>query len=214
MVEKILGQINSENAQSICAKILEDADLESKSVIERAKVQAQTISEETKKIFANKKQILLAELEKDLEKSQDKVLSTLNLEKKRILLEARSKFVDSVFTIVKQKALDFRKDSRYPEFIFNSIIEGAQVIEESEIEIFYSYLDEHIFTNEFLDRLKAKILVVMGKSFNISLNKNDYKDLGVIINSKDGRLIFDNRFLSRLGRSYDQFYIELLKEAQ
>ncbi len=214
MVEKILGQINSENAQSICTKIQEDADSETKVIIERAKVQADEISKNSEKMFNNKKQFLMAELEKDLQKSQEKISSTLNLEKKRILLEARSKFVDSVFAVVKQKALDFRKDAKYSEFIFASIIEGAQIIETGDIEIFYSYIDEAIFTNEFLNRLKTKITAVVGKSCTISLNKNEFKDLGVIINSKDGRLVYDNRFLSRLGRNYDQFYIELLKEAQ
>jgi vacuolar-type H+-ATPase subunit E/Vma4 len=48
---------------------------------------------------------------------------------------------------------------------------------------------------------------------SLKFNKADFSDLGVIVNSIDGRIMYDNRFLARLERVKEEVYMELLKES-
>ena len=47
----------------------------------------------------------------------------------------------------------------------------------------------------------------------VEFKKSDFSEIGVIVQSQDGRLLFDNRFSARLKRAYDEIYMKLLKEA-
>jgi len=82
-----------------------------------------------------------------------------------------------------------------------------------DVVVYYAAQDEHIFDKDFVKNLTGRCSAAMNKTCVLTLNKSDFKDLGVIINSADGRMMFDNRFSARLERIYDDIYMELLKEA-
>jgi vacuolar-type H+-ATPase subunit E/Vma4 len=213
MDKKILEKINEENAQVICAKISLDADEEIKSILDGARKESEKILGQAKSAAESNKQAVLKNLEREIQKSREKILSSLNLEKKRLVLGEKDKFVRSVLEEVKNKSEGFRAESAYPEFLERSIVEGIKVIEECDIEVFYSYQDEHLFNESFVKKIKAASFAVMKKDCDIKFKKADFKDLGVIVNSTGGRMMYDNRFLTRLERSREEIYMELLKES-
>lgn len=213
MDRKILNQKNEENADAICAKIREDADYETKNVLARANKEAEKILKEAQRQAENKKEELLRNLDKEIEKTQERLLSALNLEKKRLVMAEKSKFVEEVLDTVKKQAQDFRNSADYVNFLEKAIIEGTEVIDEADIEIFYSFLDEHIMHDSFIRKIENICSDNLKQKCSIKLKKSDFKDLGVIVNSQDGRMMYDNRFLARLERIYDEVYMELLKEA-
>jgi len=213
MDKKLLNQKNEENADAICAKIREDADYETKNILARANKEAERILKEAKELGEKKKEQLLRNFDKEIEKTRERILSTINLEKKRIILEEKSKFVEDILTNVKSQAQDFRKSEGYIEFLEKAIIEGVKVIDEGDIDVFYSFLDENILHDGFIKKLENICSLTLKQKCSIKLKKSDFEDLGVIVNSQDGRMSYDNRFLARLERIYDAVYMELLKEA-
>jgi len=210
---KILGKINQENAQVICSKISEDADDEIKSILGAARKESEKINSAARKVIEDKNQVIFKDLEREIQKSREKILSSLNLEKKRLVLGEKDKFIQSVLAQVKKKAEDFRRESNYLEFLKNAIIEGVEVIEENNIEIYYSVLDERIFNDDFKDKIEKACSQILKTECSLKFNKADFSDLGVIVNSIDGRIMYDNRFLARLERVKEEVYMELLKES-
>jgi vacuolar-type H+-ATPase subunit E/Vma4 len=114
---------------------------------------------------------------------------------------------------VKQKAARFRSDPGYSEFLVRAIVEGMQVLDVNQGVVYYAAADEHIFNGDFVKKVTDSLRKAMNKECSLTLNKSDFKDIGVIVNSQDGRMMYDNRFDARLGRMYEDIYMELLKGA-
>jgi vacuolar-type H+-ATPase subunit E/Vma4 len=213
MKKELLSNVNQDNAEAICAKINQDADLEVKQLFERAQKEAQHILDGAKKEAETQKAALLRDLEKEVEKGKERILSTLNLEKKRLILDGKQKFVEEVLSDVKQKAAMFRNDPGYTEFLIQAIVEGMEVLDVDRGVIYYAAADEHIFNGGFMKKAAEACRKALAKECSLTLNKSDFNDIGVIVNSHDGRMMYDNRFEARLNRMYEDIYMELLKGA-
>ncbi|MFA6385006.1 MAG: V-type ATP synthase subunit E family protein [Candidatus Omnitrophota bacterium] len=213
MNKEPVSPMDHENADAICAKIRQDAEAEVKQLSDRAQAQSQEILAQAKTTASAQKAALLHDLEKEIDKSRDRILSTLNLEKKRLILEGKQRFVDQVIAEVRQKAARSRGESAYGKFLSDGILEGMRVLDVPNAVVYYAAQDEHIFNNDFVKKLTDRCGAAMNKTCVLTFNKSDFKDIGVIINSMDGRMMYDNRFSARLERMYDDIYMELLKEA-
>jgi vacuolar-type H+-ATPase subunit E/Vma4 len=213
MDKKLLNQKNEENALAICSKIREDTDYETKNMLARANKEAQRILREPRDMDEKKKEGILKDLNKEIEKSKERVISALNLEKKKLVMEEKRRFAEDVLDNVKKQAQDFRNSAVYPDFLEKAIVEGSGVIDETEIEVLYSFLDENIMHDGFIKKIENICSDSLKRKCFIKLKKSDFKDLGVIVNSCDGRMMYDNRFLARLARIYEDVYMELLKES-
>jgi vacuolar-type H+-ATPase subunit E/Vma4 len=212
MDDKVLGKINQENAQVICSKISEDADGEIKSILEASRKESEKINSAARKVVEDKNQVIFKETEREIQKSREKIMSSLQLEKKRLVLSQKDKFIQSVLDQVNKKSQEFRRENSYPDFLKNAIIEGAEVIEENNIEVYYSGSDERVFNDDFKNQAGKACSQVLKTNCSLKFIKADFTDPGVIVNSVDGRIVFDNRFLARLDRVKEEVYMELLKE--
>ena len=121
------------------------------------------------------------------------------MEKRRVCLEAKSLFIEDVIAAVKREAENFRGSKDYVKFLREAILEGIKIVDDRKVQVFYSHLDE-------------KAISQVG-DLPVEFKRSDFGEIGVIVQSQDGRLLFDNRFSARLKRSYDEIYVKLLKEA-
>jgi V/A-type H+/Na+-transporting ATPase subunit E len=216
MKKELLSQIediNRENAQELCEKIRQDGDYEVGSILSRAKKEADAIAEEGRKQAEKKAQELAKETDKDTAKIKEKIFSTLSMEKKRIILEDKNSLLAKVLERVKKLAEEFRRSKDYPDFLASAVLEGAKVIDAPEIDIQYSQADAKIFTEGFAAKMQALCGEKLGRKQVMKFQSAGFEDIGVIVRSLDGRLSYDNRFISRLNRVYDEVYMELLRGA-
>lgn len=197
--KKDLSKINGENADKICSKVREASDAEAELLLEKAHKERERILAEAAAEARLKAQSIISLVEKDIAQKRDKIFSTVNMEKKRISLEARSLFVSDVISLVRQEAEKFRQDPGYAKFLKDAILEGVKVVDDKKAQVFYSGLDE--------------ALISQMKDLGVEFKKSDFSEPGVIVQAKDGRSLFDNRFSARLKRLYDDIYVKLLKEA-
>jgi len=212
MNNKNTGEKNQENADLICAKINQEADEECNVILERARKEAEKILMSARLEADEKKQRILKDADIEIQESVEKIKSSLNLEKKRLFLEEKDTFIHSVFAAVKQKLEEFRADNGYLRFLENAILECLKVIGEINFVVSYSYLDENIFNDAFMKRIEKICQDVEKMDCHISFKKADFRDSGVIVNSSDGRIMYDNRLSARLERAKDRIYQQLLKE--
>lgn len=213
MNKNIVASANHENADAICARISQDAAMEAQKIAERAQSQAQQIVARAKEESAASTEAARRRVDREIEKDKDRLLSTLNLEKKRLILDGKQAFVDKVLAEVKAIAVRWRQDPGYEDFVIGAVLEGIRVLDVHQVVVYYAAADAHIFTEGFAKRLTDRCSAVLGQSCEVTFNKSDFSDPGVIINSRDGRMMYDNRFSARLERMYDDIYMELLKEA-
>jgi len=75
----------------------------------------------------------------------------------------------------------------------------------------YSSKDSSIIDNVFIKDVEEKSTAEF-KKISLEFKKSDFGDIGVIVQARSGRRIYDNRFSARLKRAHDEIYMSLLKE--
>lgn len=202
MDKSLYLKVKIEDAEEICKRIIEDAASQADAVLINAKKEKARILEEANIEAENKKKEILKKNEADIEKIKQKIFSTLNLEKKKLFLEEKSGFIKAVLEKAREMAVEFRKNPGYKKFLENAISEGVEVIGGGEIEVLYSGLDEKIIKEDLIKDIKGVAL---------KFKKSEFKDIGVIVQSLDSRLIYDNTFSARFKRLHDEIYMNLLR---
>jgi V/A-type H+-transporting ATPase subunit E len=202
MDKSLYSKAKIEDTGEICRRIIEDATFQADFMLTRAEKEKSEILKEANQEAENKKKEILRKNEIDIEKIKQKIFSTLNLEKKKLFLEEKGRFIESIIEKVRETAMEFRKDPGYKKFLEKAVSEGVEVVGEKEAEVLYSGLDEKIIKDDFIKNINGVAL---------EFKKSDFKDIGVIVQSKDSRLIYDNTFSARFKRLYDEIYMDLLK---
>jgi V/A-type H+-transporting ATPase subunit E len=197
--KKDISKINSENAGEICSRIREESSEESEIILGKAHKERERILSEAFRGAEERARVILSAAEKETAQKRERIFSTVTMLKRRVDLEAKSLFIADVVAAVKREAESFRGSGDYVKFLREAILEGIKIVDDKKAQVFYSHLDEGI-VSRFND-------------LPVEFKKSDFADIGVIVQSQDGRVLFDNRFSARLKRAYDEIYMKLLKEA-
>jgi Archaeal/vacuolar-type H+-ATPase subunit E len=197
--KKEISKISAENADEICSRIREESSVEADLLLGKAHKERERILSEASKAARAEAGAILVVSEKESAENRERIFSTVSILKRRADLEARALFIADVIEVVKREAESFRGDKDYVKFLREAVLEGIKVVDEKRPQIFYSHLDE------------AAISQI--SDLPVEFKKSDFSEIGVIAQSQDGRLLFDNRFSARLKRAYDEIYMKLLKEA-
>jgi vacuolar-type H+-ATPase subunit E/Vma4 len=206
-------RVNGQEAQQICAKIREEAESQITDILGRARKEAEKILAQAAQTAADKKTQMLKELDTQLNQARERILSALNLGKKKIFLGEKNKFAQEVLEGVIKESERFRNSEGYRAFLKKAIIEGASVIDTQDLDVFYSGFDAGVVDESFIKDTTTLAADKFRKSLVFKFHKSDFKDIGVIVQSQDGHLSYDNRFLARLKRAQENVYMKLLKEA-
>lgn len=197
--KKDISKINGENAGQICSRIREESSGEAQLLLGKAHKERERILSEASEDARARAQAIMSAAEKEIAQKRERIFSTVTIEKRRVDLEARSLFIEDVIAAVKREAEKFRTSHDYMKFLREAILEGIKVVDDKKALVFYSHLDDGL-----ISRLK---------DLPVEFKKSDFAEIGVIVQSNDGRLLFDNRFSARLKRAYDEIYMKLIKEA-
>ncbi|MDD5194988.1 MAG: V-type ATP synthase subunit E [Candidatus Omnitrophica bacterium] len=212
MKKKDGNQKQEENALVLCRKIKEDVEREINVIILDAQKEAAAIMRLAQEEAANKKDEILKKFNKESQQLKEKIFSTINIEKKRIVLDEKNRLIEEVFEQLKTYAQEFRNKPEYINFLNQAALGGIGTIDADDIDIFYSFLDEKIITADFKKNIENQCRESLKKSVSIKWQKKDFNDIGVIVQSSDGHLVCDNCFLSRFKLKREEFYMSLLRE--
>ncbi|MCX5666508.1 MAG: V-type ATP synthase subunit E family protein [Candidatus Omnitrophica bacterium] len=197
--KKDVSKINGENAEKICSRISEESSEEAGLLLGKAHKERERILSEALKEAQTLTRAILSAAEKEVAQKRERIFSTVTMEKRRVDLETKSLFIADVIAAVKREAENFRGNKDYVKFLRDAILEGVKIIDDKNAQVFYSHLDEGAISQV--------------KDLTVEFKKSDFGEIGVMVQSRDGRLLFDNRFSARLKRAYDEIYMKLLKEA-
>jgi vacuolar-type H+-ATPase subunit E/Vma4 len=205
--------VQEKNAGLIIDHIKEESGREAATIIERARGEAEKIVQDGAAETERTQTQMREALRQELEKMRERIFSSVNLEKKRIVLEEKDNFIQQVVAGVRDLAGQVRKSPGYDDFLRRAVAEGARVVDDAQVEVTYSAADEKLFLSAgFVPSLESFCRDLLKKPVALRCIKGDFDEPGVIISSVDGRIQFDNRFSSRLTRREGEIYERLLKE--
>jgi len=131
------------------------------------------------------------------EKEKQKILSTAEMEVKRMVLNCRESLIDEAFALARQKFEAFKKTKEYTDILKKHIIASIGELEGNSFTIVVSKADSFSLSDAVVNMIKKE---TGKKGLKLKLEEVE-KDLGgVIVREKDGKVSIDNTFDSMLNR--------------
>lgn len=188
------------NVEALKNKILEQAREEASNALDRARRIAERdlvyAREEAEEIKAQQR----AEVQPLLEAEKKKIVVAAEMEARKKLLEKKEELVDRIFTEAENRLIELRGSKDYVHVISRSIEEAVTTIDADAI-VEFGEKDSDIFTPDYISSIESRIGESLGRKLQLQFQCIGGKiSAGVIIKSKDGRIIIDNSFSGRLRR--------------
>ena len=186
------------DVESLKNKILEQAREEASKALDRAQRVAERdlvyAKEEAEEIKAQQR----AEIQPLLEAEKKKIIVTAEMEARKKLLEKKEELVDRIFAEAENRLMELRGSKDYVDIISRSIEEAVTTINGDTI-VEFGEKDSDIFTPDYISSIESRIAESLGRKLQLQFQCVGGKiSAGVIIKSKDGRIIMDNSFSGRL----------------
>ncbi len=181
-------------------EILKQAKEQSLSILDRA----QRISERDLEFAREEAEEIIQQQRAKIQPSIDmeikKITASAEMEARKTLLLKKEELVSRIFDEAKKKMEEMRYSDFYTNFIIKSIIDSVSTI-GNELDIEFGEQDKNIFTSEMMSSIESQV----SKSLNQNVKLNfkcvgDEISAGIIIRSKDGKVILDNSFSSLIRR--------------
>lgn len=195
---------DNSSAEKICQQIREDSQKEAETIIQKAKRNAGLrikLAQGEAKRYVKEHNLKVAG---QIEQIEQKVLAGVNLEIRKIILQAREKIIDSVLQAIRKKGAEFRQQQEYENWLNKVIIEGIRNIGDKNITVIISRQDAALVP-KIENNIKEALTVTVVTDENVH-------DTGAIIKSADGRKVFYNIFSARLERLMPKLRLLIVKE--
>lgn len=192
-VDKICEQIKGDGAKEIDS-ILEKAKSTAAAIIAKAEGEARSVGERILKDATEKGTI-----------AKKRVLSSVNLEVRRIRLKAREEVVNAVMDAVRADVERGRKREDYPQILAALVAEALRVLEGEEFIVYADGRDLALLDSAVFPRVRELM-----KKNGRSVKRIETKALpaptagGVQVGVPGGNVIFDNTFEARMYRYRDE----------
>ena len=197
----------SDQPQSIkdfCTRIEEDAAKEIAGILDRAEYTAKARAAQFLQEAQDQKEAILGKAAEDAKTARRLVLSDLNLELKKVGLRIKGEIVEETMSLLRQRLAELRSSQEYVDFLIGLAIEGINVLGVPEIVLHLGEKDASLFTQDLVDAVQKRAKELSGKDTRVSIARETIKgSSGLRVESKDGRLLYDNTIESRIERLGD-----------
>ncbi|KEH87520.1 ATP synthase subunit E [Clostridium novyi A str. BKT29909] len=192
------------NITGLTNKIIGDAKVSSKEIMDDAKKKEKIIIDEKVSIAENERKLILSKAEEESKVRAGRIISNANLQVRDMKLSAKIEVLDNVFNAAVEE-LSRMTEGELLNFIKNTIllldIDGDEEIIVGE--------NEDRVTTEFINEIN-KELKAKGKLGKIKLSQKRIKIKGGYILAKNG-IEINNTFESRVKSLRDDMEAEVAK---
>jgi len=180
-------------------------------VLKQAKDQAITIVDREQRIserdmvFAKEdaekiKEQQRAKIQSLVDTEKRKIMAAAEMEARRMLLDKKEELISRLFDEAETKLEEMRGSKLYIDVIDKSIENAVNVIGDDLI-VEFGDKDKTVFVNDITSSIESNVSKAMGKKVKLQFRSaGDTISAGVIIKSKDERMIIDSSFTNLIKR--------------
>jgi len=195
--------------QKLKEEILNDAQKKAERIIKKAQSDAEKIIERAKKEAEEFRNLTISKATERAEKERIRIFSSLPLEKQRSVRQAQENVMNKAIQQALQK-LNNSDGFDYKQSLKELTIQGALAVDEETVVCRIRTKDTPIFTETFVKEIIDTLRTKYQKSILVKISSDDkLQDNGVIIESLDGRKIYNNTYELRLKRKTDQIRLKI-----
>ncbi len=183
-----------DNIQRLSREIIQQAEADAEKILTEAKAKAEQIRNHAQEVVAADKKRILEQAKNDADRIRGQAIATAQLNARTLILESREKLLVSVFESSMEKIPSVQNYSDYPAIVENMALEAITQLNVKKV-----ILHADKITN---DLLKDSVLKKISTKFDgtIELGEPLKKGTGIIAETADGHLNYDNTLETRLHR--------------
>ncbi|MRS02686.1 hypothetical protein EG832_05605 [bacterium] len=183
-----------DNIQRLSREIIQQAEADAEKILTEAKAKAEQIRNHAQEVIAADKKRILEQAKNDADRIRGQAIATAQLNARTLILESREKLLVSVFESSMEKIPTVQNYSDYPAIVENMALEAITQLNVKKV-----ILHADKVTN---DLLKDSVLKKISTKFDgtIELGEPLKKGTGIIAETADGHLNYDNTLETRLRR--------------
>lgn len=183
-----------EDIEILSRAILKEADVDAEQIREDAKAKANAILQRAREEAEKERKEILDQARQEAERLRSQVVANAQLKARTLELEHREKLLDRVFDAAKQKLPSIQKRADYNKFATQLLREALVQLKASKAQVQADEVTRKALSNGALSELS--------KELNAEIEMGDplEEGSGVVVDTADGHLHFDNTLETRLRR--------------
>jgi vacuolar-type H+-ATPase subunit E/Vma4 len=140
------------------------------------------------------------------EKERQKILSTVEMEMKKLVLNSRESLIDDAFKKALEKFEEFRKTKEYQKILLGQIILSIAELSGKEFVVDVYKGDGLKIGAETLKQIEKE---TKKKGLTVEINEVDNDLGGVVVREKKGKISVDNTLMSILDRKKNEIRVKV-----
>jgi len=183
-----------ENIEALSHAMLSDAKAEAEQILAEARTKADAIRQKAEDEAAAERAQILERASSEADRLRGQMIATTQMKTRTMELDHREKLLEKVFVAANQQLADVQKRSDYNAIARRLVREALTQLKPSSAKIRADKITQSSLTKQVMDELS--------KEFNSSLVFGEplEQGIGVIIETDDGHLQYDNTLETRLSR--------------
>jgi vacuolar-type H+-ATPase subunit E/Vma4 len=183
-----------ENMESLSHAMASEARAEAEQAVAEAKVKAEAIRKKGQDQANAVRAEIMARAHQDADRLRGQVVATTQMKARTLELDHREKLLNNVFAASRKKIPGVQEWTDYNQIALRLLHEALSQLTAANIMVKADATTRKFYTDE--------VLAGLAKEFGaeISLGKPLEKGTGVMVESADGHLTFDNTLETRLSR--------------
>ena len=184
-----------ENIEALSRAMLSEAKAEAELIKTDAQAKADAIRQKAQAQTAGERSEILDRARQEAERLRGQVVATTQMKARTLELDHREKLLLSVFTSALQELHSVEQWNNYQEIALSLVREALLQLNSNKMKIRVDEYTKKFLTDQVLEEIskELKVHVSFGKPL-------DLQGTGVIVETDDGHLQFDNTLETRLTR--------------
>jgi vacuolar-type H+-ATPase subunit E/Vma4 len=183
-----------ENIEALSRAILRDAADEAGQIHEDAKAKADAIRQRAQEQSEAERKTILERAKHEADRLRSQAVATAQLKARTVQLEYREKLLDKVFDAARQRLSSIQKRADYGQVSEQLLREALTQLNATSAEVRADQATQKSLKEETLQKISKEL------NAKISIGKPLEKGAGLVIDTSDGRLHYDNTLETRLSR--------------
>ncbi len=184
----------TENSETLSQAILSEAQAEVETILAGARAKADGILQQAQEKAAAERKAILERGAQEAARLRGQAVATAQLKARALELEHREKLLNEVFDAARGRLPAITAAPTYPQLAGRLLAEAVSALKVSQVKIHTDPLTAAVLTPEVLEALSRDLQV------EIVVGEPLAQNTGVVVESSDGHMNFDNTLENRLSR--------------
>jgi V/A-type H+/Na+-transporting ATPase subunit E len=183
-----------DNIDALSRAIMNEAQSDAERILEEARQKADTIRKQAQEQAAQERQRILERAQQEAARIRSQSVATTQLKSRTMQLDHREKLLNNVFKAAQQELPSVQQWTDYPEIAQNLLREALTQLKAEEVTVRADAKTQAVLDQAFLDQVSRE------NNTKITMGPPLERGIGVMVDTANGRLQYDNTLETRLRR--------------